>query len=360
MKKHFGVFIMALVMASLSGCEEQYTEEELHQMCVDTYMEGNIPDLSFEVKDSYETIEDTYLEIVRLAIWAEEKRYEIDDIFYEDNYRFDDAVNEIVSWRNLSWFDVEDRFKEEKYKYKKMLQCNRDEYLVQILNVSCEELQNNREEICVELDESGLDYISRAEKERIGKDYKWMFITICNEKIPQEVFHKLYPKEMYQGAMECIYHPITKDSLKKTKEYLILIGDYEKYAANIEKGNILVHEAERCDYGDCQMSGDKESKFYDGEYCRFHADYLDTGGKKKNKTSPSGNGWSGGGLDLGEATDSYDKEDKDMGNTSKKEKPYDPYDVYDYYDPEDFYYDWEDDFDGYEDAEDYWYEAWDE
>jgi len=39
---------------------------------------------------------------------------------------------------------------------------------------------------------------------------------------------------------------------------------------------------------------------------------------------------------------------------------YDDYDVYDYDDPEDFYYDWEEDFDGYEDAEDYWYDAWDE
>lgn len=35
-----------------------------------------------------------------------------------------------------------------------------------------------------------------------------------------------------------------------------------------------------------------------------------------------------------------------------------PYDVYDFDDPEDFYWYWEDDFDGFEDAEDYWESAW--
>ena len=37
----------------------------------------------------------------------------------------------------------------------------------------------------------------------------------------------------------------------------------------------------------------------------------------------------------------------------------DPYDVYDYDDPDDFYFDWEEDFEDYEDAEDYWESAWD-
>lgn len=36
----------------------------------------------------------------------------------------------------------------------------------------------------------------------------------------------------------------------------------------------------------------------------------------------------------------------------------DPYDVYEYDDPEDFYYDWMEDFWDYEDAEDYWEDAW--
>ena len=39
-------------------------------------------------------------------------------------------------------------------------------------------------------------------------------------------------------------------------------------------------------------------------------------------------------------------------------KKSDPYDVYDYTDPEDFYFDWEDDFEDFEDAEDYWDDAW--
>ena len=41
------------------------------------------------------------------------------------------------------------------------------------------------------------------------------------------------------------------------------------------------------------------------------------------------------------------------GSTADK----DPYNVQDYDDPEDFYYDWEEDFDGFEDAEQYWDDA---
>ena len=36
----------------------------------------------------------------------------------------------------------------------------------------------------------------------------------------------------------------------------------------------------------------------------------------------------------------------------------DPYDVYDHIDPEDFCFEWEDDFEDFEDAEDYWDNAW--
>lgn len=370
MKRCISIVILLFAIMILSGCEPQYTEEELYQMCVDTYMEENAPDLTFEVKEHYETVEDTYQELIRLAVWSEEKGYELDHIFYRDNYQWDKAVNEIVKPRNLSWYDLEEWFHEEKFSYKKLLKNNTKKYLTQILKVSCDEIQNNESEIYSVLSEGGLNYLARAEEERIKKDYKWMFIIICNMDIPQDIFYRLYPDEMYQGAMDCIYHPITKDSIQKAKDFLTAIGEYEKYADDIEEAFVLVHEAERCDYGSCQFKGDREAKYYDGEFCASHAYYLDNGGRLEKKIRPSKNGWSSGGLGLGIDSDDMDENESSSSNKNssaekeekdekEKELPYDPYDVYDYWDPEDFYYDWEEDFDGYEDAEDYWYDAWD-
>lgn len=45
--------------------------------------------------------------------------------------------------------------------------------------------------------------------------------------------------------------------------------------------------------------------------------------------------------------------------SSSSKKYSDPYDVYSYTDPDDFSYDYEDEFGSYEDAEDYYYDAWD-
>ena len=39
---------------------------------------------------------------------------------------------------------------------------------------------------------------------------------------------------------------------------------------------------------------------------------------------------------------------------------FDPYDVYEYDDPENYNYDWEDEFEDYDEAEEYWESAWDE
>ena len=54
-------------------------------------------------------------------------------------------------------------------------------------------------------------------------------------------------------------------------------------------------------------------------------------------------------------TDSSRKK-KSTAESSETDKS-DPYNVYDYDDPEEFYFDWPEDFDGYEDAEQYWDDA---
>ena len=46
MKRCISIVILLFAIMILSGCEPQYTEEELYQMCVDTYMEENAPDLT--------------------------------------------------------------------------------------------------------------------------------------------------------------------------------------------------------------------------------------------------------------------------------------------------------------------------
>ena len=48
---------------------------------------------------------------------------------------------------------------------------------------------------------------------------------------------------------------------------------------------------------------------------------------------------------------------KSSGTVTDKSENSDPYNVQDYDDPEEFYYDWMEDFDGFEDAEQYWDDA---
>lgn len=68
----------------------------------------------------------------------------------------------------------------------------------------------------------------------------------------------------------------------------------------------------------------------------------------------------------GKVTDVWDYRDDPIPQSSKTytsnntKKESDPYDASDYSDPEDFYYDYYDDFWDYEEAEDYWYEYADE
>ena len=64
----------------------------------------------------------------------------------------------------------------------------------------------------------------------------------------------------------------------------------------------------------------------------------------------------------GKVTDVWDHRDAPIPKSSRlstsgsTKKELDPYDASDYSDPEDFYYDYYDDFWDYEEAEDYWYE----
>ena len=83
--------------------------------------------------------------------------------------------------------------------------------------------------------------------------------------------------------------------------------------------------------GTCSVSGCYRSTVTGGSYCHLH-----TCSKSgcTNKADASG----------------YCSKHHDYAR--------DPYDVYDYNDPEDFYFDWEDDFEDFEDAEDYWDSAW--
>lgn len=370
MKKNMKVSLLMMSILLLTGCgkqpaEEQHTKEELCQMCIDAYMEDEKLDLSFNARYAYATAEETYQEIVRLALWAEEKEDQVYDIFSSSSYKYAESMEEIMNQTGMSWYDLEAPFRDEKNGYLTRLRKNRDDYLLQILTSSNEDVQSRGYDICNVLMGSGFDNIVSAETEREAKNYKQMFIISGKSEVTQEILHKLYPDEIHQGAMDCIYEPTTRDSVEKAAAFLIQTGEYEKYAQDIEKASRQAHEMWRCDYGDCQNEGGKEAEHYEGEFCSYHAVRLNNGGKLKKKTPLGYNGGSGGGLGLGR--DSETTSDKNTSSKKeepkkeeKKELPYDPYDVYDYWDPEDFYYDWEDDFDGYEDAEDYWYEAWEE
>ena len=116
-----------------------------------------------------------------------------------------------------------------------------------------------------------------------------------------------------------------------------------------------------------EIRGKEVTIFFNDSYSEFFTvhseDYMYKIYTYNGKTSMSINGnplyYSGGGSSssvTNNNTTSNNHQHSAPSSTGKN----DPYDVYDYNDPEDFYYDWEEDFDGYEDAEEYWEDAWDE
>lgn len=308
MRKYICIVVLAISILLLSGCGEQYTEAELYQMCIDIFMEENVPEISYEIKEKYATVEETYQEILQLSLWTEELNHEIYDIFSDDNYRDNDSIRNIVSSKNLKWYELEEMFDKLESGYRKDFYNKANGYLSKIIEVSCKEIQDRKQELCTELDDVGLNYIARAEKERVDGEYRWMFVICSNEAIPKEIMYTLFPEELYQGAVECIQDPITEYNLDKVKIFMTELGEYNKYEDDIKKAYVRLENSKK----------EEES-----------------GNKKPSSNKPT-------------------------STKNKKDTPNDPYDVYDYSDPEDFYYDWEEDFDGYEDAEDYWYDAWDE
>ena len=96
-----------------------------------------------------------------------------------------------------------------------------------------------------------------------------------------------------------------------------------------------------CSEHKCAVFKCTAKKSSDGIYCEAHHKefYANQSNWVKRNKSSSASGSS----------------KKTSGKSRTKE---DPYDVYSYSDPEDFYFDWEEDFDGYEDAEEYWEDAW--
>ena len=124
--------------------------------------------------------------------------------------------------------------------------------------------------------------------------------------------------------------------------------------------------------GTCCIKGCYKSTVSGGSYCSRHTctksgckNYAARNGKCLShapKSSSSGKAGSGGTKykSAGSRT-SYGRSYSISGSRSNRSYHYkasDPYDVYDYNDPEDFYFDWEDDFEDFEDAEDYWESAW--
>ena len=321
MKHLFRLFMLIFATIVLSGCEPQYTKEELQQMCIDDYVEKNLPELTYDVKDKYKTVEETYQEIINLYMWKYDCDLEVFDIFNSYMVRDDDITWDYVKNTDLEWNDVEKAFDIEYEKYKEILQTNFTDALIYILDVSNEDIHEKFNEIEDAIINEGFNHIEGIEYERRHKDYQEMFWK-CSTEFMREMYYVLYPEEMLQGALENIYHPVDEEAVERTKVFLQEIGEYETYAKDVE---------------------DALAKFY-----------------KSNKFNGNASGPDFG---IPEESDDDDYEvkpsKKEPKEEEKKEFPYDPYDVYDYWDPEDFYYDWEDDFDGYEDAEDYWYDAWD-
>lgn len=82
-------------------------------------------------------------------------------------------------------------------------------------------------------------------------------------------------------------------------------------------------------------------------------DLLDASDNSSSEKKSSFSG-SGGRVISGDSSSGNKADNESEENGSED----DPYHVYDYDDPEEFYYDYYDDFDEYEDAETYWYNAW--
>ena len=272
----------------------------------------------------------------------------------------------------MYWADVEKYFAEETAVYQAALEEAPNNYLREILEASSEEIQAKQEKIYSDLQNGRLEYVRKAEYYRKNADYGKMFLEAREVDTISDMYYELYPKEFYQAALDYVYKDTSMGGIKEAKEFFIEIGEYDKYADDIEYKYYWTFESWRCDNGTCKEWGGYTVKGHSGEYCWRCAKRIEDGGPYNKKKplpfkgdNPEAFNGNQAGPDLGysgdeEACSSNKNPSSNKSNKDKNEKPYDPYDVYDYDDPEDFYYDWEDDFDGYEDAEDYWYDEWDE
>lgn len=298
MKHLYRLIMLIFATIVLSGCEPQQTKEEVQQACIDDYVEKNLPELTYDVKDKYDTTEETYQEIINLYVWKYNRELKILVIF--NSYTGSDEEEEAL--------EIECE------KYRGILQTNFTDALIHILDTSNEEIHEKFNEIKEAIIHEGFNHIVEIEDERKQQNYQQMFLK-CSTKFMREMYYTLYPEEMLQGALENI-DQLEEEEMERTKIFLQEIGE-EEILAKLDQSDELNGNAGGIDLGDPEESDDDD-----------HEEEKEV--------------------------------EKEESEEEKKELPYDPYDVYDYWDPEDFYYDWEDDFDGYEDAEDYWYDAWDE
>ena len=168
---------------------------------------------------------------------------------------------------------------------------------------------------------------------------------------------RIYPS---YGTRESVlkYCALGTPTIEKCTDFdhLVARAQYKTYtygtAGKPNSGKITVryrfHHSNRFDdYTDYpSYNGYAASGYYfDAEGIRYDFDFEGT--KRNTQVSP-----------VKKNTGSAGRSSSSKGSQAGKNSTgSDPYDVYDYDDPEDFYYDWMDDFDGYEDAEDYWEEA---
>ena len=114
--------------------------------------------------------------------------------------------------------------------------------------------------------------------------------------------------------------------------------DYEKRCSVSGCNNLKYKGSYYCSDHKCAVYKCTAKKSSDGIYCEAH--HKEFFSKKSNWTKNS------------KSSGTVRSSSKTTGKSATKKS--DPYDVYSYDDPEDFYFDWEEDFDGYEDAEEYW------
>ena len=170
---------------------------------------------------------------------------------------------------------------------------------------------------------------------------------------------KIYPS---YGTRESVlkYCALGTPTVEKCRDFdhLVARAQYKTYTYGTtgkpNSGKITVryrvHHSNRYDdYTDYPSTNGYASSgyYFDADGVRYDFDFEGT--KRNTQVSP-----------VKKHTNSTSSSSaSSSAATEKGASRSDPYDVYEYDDPEDFYYDWMDDFDGYEDAEDYWEEAQD-